>query len=370
MFTSSSCCGCCANNAWRLPKEIPPLVAEHKSKGQFITLQDGTNIFVRDESPTSHTSNTSNLSAVVMVHGVPASSFLYRKFFAPLVQQGYRAIAMDLPGLGLSDKPLQRDYSWKSLAETLGEILDHPELQLFPTDHESGNNNHHKIHLVIHDIGGPIAALWASQHSDRVASITVLDTPLDLVHFRKPFPMNMFPLPLVGSIALATMTPWIFRHFMYLRGVRDATACDHDESVAWVWLLNHNHGGASFAKIMKSFPKTSPEKTALTHSIQQSLGNNNRTGNHEDNERTHQEPRKGKPMPLQIVWAKGEVAIPETQCQYIQDHFQVHHVHRVPGRHFFQLESAPLIVDKIHDFLQAQAQAQGNDNNEGKDETD
>ncbi len=42
---------------------------------------------------------------ILMVHGQPAWSYLYRKMIPPLVAAGYRCIAPDLMGFGLSDKP-------------------------------------------------------------------------------------------------------------------------------------------------------------------------------------------------------------------------------------------------------------------------
>ena len=48
---------------------------------------------------------------VVLLHGVPASSFLYRKVIPRLADQGLRAIAFDFPGLGLADRPAGFDYS-------------------------------------------------------------------------------------------------------------------------------------------------------------------------------------------------------------------------------------------------------------------
>lgn len=304
-----------------MPEEAPVLVQEHGAKGKRLSLKDGQSIFVRDEG---RKDDNPQQITVVMVHGVPASSFLYRKFFGPLVQKGYRAIALDLPGVGLSDKPLDRDYTWPAMAETLGEVLHNEELHL-------GNN----LHLVIHDIGGPIAALYACDNPERVASITVLDTLFDIESFSKPFPMFIFPLPIIGNIAVMTFTPWFVRQLMYLRGVKDRSACNNEEAAAWVWLLKNNRGSTTFSTIMKSFPQTTAEKKRLTHKIKQVLG-------------------EEKKVPMQIVWAEGEVAIPESQCQYIQNNFNVKHVHKVPGRHFFQLESAETIVEHIHTFLQEQ----------------
>jgi haloalkane dehalogenase len=52
---------------------------------------------------------------VVCMHGVPASSFLYRKLIAELASRGLRGVAFDLPGLGLADRPADFDYTWTGL---------------------------------------------------------------------------------------------------------------------------------------------------------------------------------------------------------------------------------------------------------------
>ena len=353
--------GLLAKNAWRLPTKMPDLVKEHESRGRYILLKDGTNIFVRDQQ---HSNHDKDATVIVMVHGVPASSFLYRKLFEPLLlmpKEGdgsgaYRVIAMDLPGLGLSGKPLDRDYSWPAMADALAEIMEHDALGLFSKMDDPGSNNqkkrtcNNKIHLVFHDIGGPIATLYAAKHARQhnIVSMTAMDTLLDVANFTPPFPMFFFPMPLIGKIAISTFTPFVFRHFMYLRGVQDMDRCDHDEAVAWVWLLKHKRGAKSFAKIMKSFPK-GKSKQVLTQQIQQGLGQSN-----DGNEKTTTTTTN---IPMQIIWAQDEVAIPYSQCQYLQHKFlvQPQDVHKVPGRHFYQLESATVMAVKMHQFLCRQA---------------
>lgn len=53
---------------------------------------------------------------VVCLHGVPASSFLYRKVVPELAARGLRGLAFDLPGLGLAERPQDFDYSCASRA--------------------------------------------------------------------------------------------------------------------------------------------------------------------------------------------------------------------------------------------------------------
>ena len=94
---------------------------------------------------------------VVLLHGVPTSSFLYRKMMPVLADEGLRAIAFDFPGLGLADRPVDFDYTWSGLARWLGQAVDALELDRF--------------HLVVHDIGGPIGCEWAVTNADRVLSL-------------------------------------------------------------------------------------------------------------------------------------------------------------------------------------------------------
>ena len=79
---------------------------------------------------------------VVCLHGVPASSFLYRKVLGELAGRGCRGIAFDFPGLGLADRPKNFDYSWAGLSAWTVAATEALGLGRF--------------HLVVHDIGGPI----------------------------------------------------------------------------------------------------------------------------------------------------------------------------------------------------------------------
>lgn len=103
---------------------------------------------------------------VVMVHGEPTWSFVWRHVIPPIRDVGYRCIAPDHAGFGRSDKPL--DPSWQSLeqhvelTETLLEDLDLRD-----------------VTLVVHDWGGPIGMNIAASHPDRVCRVVVLDTVID-----------------------------------------------------------------------------------------------------------------------------------------------------------------------------------------------
>lgn len=105
---------------------------------------------------------------VVMLHGEPTWSFVWRKVIPPLVEAGYRCIAPDHAGCGRSDKP--RDFDWYTLERHVAitaSLLEDLDL--------------HDVTLVVHDWGGPIGLTTMVQRPERVARAVVLDTALDPV---------------------------------------------------------------------------------------------------------------------------------------------------------------------------------------------
>jgi haloalkane dehalogenase len=103
---------------------------------------------------------------VVMLHGEPTWSFIWRKVIPPVRDAGYRCVVPDHAGFGRSDKPA--DVSWHSLerhVELTGTLLEELDLR--------------DATLVVHDWGGPIGLTLALAHPDRVARIVILDTAID-----------------------------------------------------------------------------------------------------------------------------------------------------------------------------------------------
>jgi haloalkane dehalogenase len=61
---------------------------------------------------------------IILMHGEPTWSYLYRHMIPPLVDAGYRVIAPDLPGFGRSDKPAKReDISYERLVNWMTEFV-------------------------------------------------------------------------------------------------------------------------------------------------------------------------------------------------------------------------------------------------------
>jgi haloalkane dehalogenase len=108
-----------------------------------------------------HYVDEGNGEPIVMVHGTPSWSFLYRKLIKTL-SVNYRCIAPDHIGFGLSDKPSNWSYQPEDHACNLEIFLEDLNLK--------------NITLIVHDFGGPIGLSYAIKHPDRIKNIVVLNT--------------------------------------------------------------------------------------------------------------------------------------------------------------------------------------------------
>ncbi len=98
---------------------------------------------------------------LVMVHGTPTWSFLYRKLIQGLAE-GHRVIAPDHLGFGLSDKPPEWGYRPEDHAANLELLIERLELD--------------DITLLVHDFGGPIGLSYAVEHPANVRSLVLFNT--------------------------------------------------------------------------------------------------------------------------------------------------------------------------------------------------
>ena len=113
---------------------------------------------------------------VVMVHGNPSWSFYYRGLVQGL-RDRFRCIVPDHVGMGLSDKPSDRDYDY-----TLEHRIDDLERLL---DHAGVTSD---VTLVVHDWGGGIGFGWATRHPERVRRLVILNTAAFHLPASKSFP--------------------------------------------------------------------------------------------------------------------------------------------------------------------------------------
>jgi haloalkane dehalogenase len=100
---------------------------------------------------------------VLLLHGEPSWSFLYRKMIPGIVGAGLRAVAPDLIGFGRSDKPAARaDYTYQSHMDWTTQFVEDLDLN--------------DITMFCQDWGGLIGLRMAAENPDRFARIVAANT--------------------------------------------------------------------------------------------------------------------------------------------------------------------------------------------------
>ena len=98
---------------------------------------------------------------VLLLHGWPTSSFLWREVMVPIARAN-RVVAVDLPGFGTSDKPLDVRYNFAFFGRVLDLFLARLGID--------------EVALAVHDLGGPIGLHWLLHGPGRVTKLALLNT--------------------------------------------------------------------------------------------------------------------------------------------------------------------------------------------------
>jgi len=245
--------------------------------------------------------------AVVCIHGVPASSFLYRKLLPELASRGLRGVAFDLPGLGLAERPADYDYTWSGLGRFATAAVDALELDTF--------------HLVVHDIGGPVGYELAATWPERIRSLTLLNTLVEVDAFKRPWMMEPFARRGIGEAYLKTMTGPAFRALFQYAGARGVPK---EEVHAYVALLKRGDGGRAFLKVMRGFERTAAKQELYLRAL------------------------KDHRYPVQAVWGAQDPTLRiGVQGEEARRVVGAENFHPVPGRHFIPEDQSPAIAEHV-----------------------
>ena len=99
---------------------------------------------------------TPTKGTILLMHGIPTWSFLYRNVLDPLVAAGYQVLAPDFLGHGFSDQRDKFDRSFQDQARMIVRLLE--ELDIISTP----------VHVVGHDTGGAVALILAIERASLV----------------------------------------------------------------------------------------------------------------------------------------------------------------------------------------------------------
>ena len=117
---------------------------------------DGLRIHYLDEGP-------KDADPIILFHGEPAWSYLFRKMIPVLTEAGYRVVVPDMVGFGKSDKfESKHDYSYKHHVDVMKELVEKLDLE---------NTTHFG-----QDWGGLVGLRVVAEMPDRFAQVVVSNT--------------------------------------------------------------------------------------------------------------------------------------------------------------------------------------------------
>jgi len=247
--------------------------------------------------------------SVVCLHGVPSSAYLYRKVLPELASHGLEGVALDLPGMGLADRPTDFDYTWTGLSAWLEKALNAAKID--------------KFHLVVHDLGGPVGFDLIRRIPERILSLTVLNTLVKVDGFKKPWVMRPFTVPVLGYLWSLQMNSPIIFPFFHWKGILAGPS--YAEIRAYGELLMRSDGGKAFRKIMNGFETTREFEERILA------------------------PLRDRKFPAQIIWGKYDTELSvKTQGAHLKRALNLQaEIYEVEGKHFVQENRASEIADRI-----------------------
>jgi pimeloyl-ACP methyl ester carboxylesterase len=148
--------------------------------------------------------------ALMLLHGCPFSSFVWRRVIA-LLSPHFCCLAPDLLGLGDTETPPDADWSLRAQAATIVGFLDQLGVE--------------SCHAVGHDHGGAVAQLLAAEHPERIDRLVIANAE---AYDNWPSPnerpfVRATQLPLLGD---ALLWAWSWRPLFRLTMARGKAVCD------------------------------------------------------------------------------------------------------------------------------------------------
>jgi pimeloyl-ACP methyl ester carboxylesterase len=178
-----------------------------------VALRSGVRLRIAESGP-------SDGRPVVMLHGWGASLYMFRHALDRFPRDGIRAIAVDLRGYGLSDKPAADDsYSLKAYCADIDALLD--ELGL-PS-----------VAMVGQSMGGGLALRYALARPERLSALALIN-PTGLVNVPYVAVLRHSPAAIVDALGARLAPRWMIRLILRRLAYADPTiVTDRDIDEYW-----------------------------------------------------------------------------------------------------------------------------------------
>jgi haloalkane dehalogenase len=269
-------------------------------ESHFLKTSNGSDIHYVDEGEGP---------VILMMHGNPTWSFLYRKMITKL-KGHFRCIAPDYPGFGLSIAPEGFDFLASSQSEVMIEVVEKLELKDFI--------------IVMQDLGGPIGLSIAEKFPERVRGLVIGNTwgwPLkDKARFQ------VFSWLMGGPVGrlMAHSFNGVWRFFM-IRGFVDPRSDGEMAMYAAPFRDKKNRKQTSI------FPRQLVKAHEFEAQVEAGLD-------------------KLSEKPVLFLWGNKDFAFQMPELERFKSHFPNHVCHFLEASHFWQDEQGDVASDFLLDW--------------------
>ncbi|MGB0522967.1 MAG: alpha/beta fold hydrolase [Flammeovirgaceae bacterium] len=268
--------------------------------------------FVQVNDTTVHYLTAGEGEVVLLLHGWPTSSYLWRNIM-PELAKTHQVIALDLPGFGKSDKKISDSYSFRYYDDLISGFLTQLGIE--------------QVTLGVHDLGGPIGLYWMVQHMAQVKRLILFNT---LVYPEVSWAVKLF--------VLMTLLPGIRSWLSSAGGIK------------WVMNFgvhqNHKLSSADIQQYQEPFQALSARKTLLKTAQRLSP-------------KGFQEIARKLPEfagPVQIIYGKNDKILPKvanTMSRVQKDLPQAQLVALANCGHFLQEDEPEQISEILTKFIES-----------------
>lgn len=249
--------------------------------------------------------------AVVFIHGNPGSADDWERLAGAAGRVGKRAVAFDLPDFGETIAPQGFEHDVPSYAGFVDAAL--------------GELGIERVHLVVHDFGGPIGLAWAAMHPDALAGITLIDIGI-LPGYRWHSLARIWRTPVLGEIMQATATRSAFR-FLLNRNEPRGLPRDFVEAM-------YDHYDRRTRKAVLALYRATDDPGAMAQPLIDLFAD--------------------RDLPALVIWGEADAYLPSSYAAKQREAFPAADVHVLSASGHWPFADAPETVERLlTEFLAA-----------------